>query len=394
MGAKSRKRKARRIAWTPHHAPIYAPPGSITVDPAAPKPVIRVIAYGPDQFIDQPIRKPEQIRDFLHTYPVTWVNVDGLGDAEVIKQLGEIFTLHRLALEDVAHVRQRAKVDEFNDHLFIVARMIDRSADRIGTEQLSMFLGKNFVLTFQERAGDCLDAIRQRAKDKRGRVRDAGPDYLAYSILDAVVDEYFPILEADGDRLEQLEDSVLTDPGPMVAAQVHQIKRELLVLRRGIWPLREAIGALQRGASSLITAETRLYLRDCHDHTFQVLDLVEVYRELSSGLIEMYMTSVSYRMNEIMKVLTIIATIFIPLTFVVGIYGMNFDPETSIWSMPELRSRYGYPIVMAVMALIAGGMLLYFWRKGWLRSQNKVNGQEHNGTRASGDRDAGAPHAG
>ena len=377
MGAKQRKRKARRIKWAPHHTPIYAPPGSITVHPEASKPVIRVIAYGPDQFIDQPIRKPEQIRECLNQYPVTWVNVDGLGDAEVIKQLGEIFNLHRLALEDVVHVRQRAKVDEFDNYLFIVARMIDRSLDRIGTEQLSMFLGKNFVLTFQERAGDCLDAIRDRAKNKRGRLREAGPDYLAYSILDAVVDEYFPILETDGDRLEQLEDSVLTDPGPTVAAQVHQIKRELLVLRRGIWPLREAIGALQRGDSTLISAETRLYLRDCHDHTFQVLDLVEVYRELSSGLIEMYMTSVSYRMNEIMKVLTIIATIFIPLTFVVGIYGMNFDPDSSPWNMPELRSRYGYPIVMAVMALIVCGMMLYFWRKGWLRSQAKANSESH-----------------
>lgn len=372
MGAKHRKRKLRKIKWTPHRSPIYAPPGSITVDPAAPKPVIRAIAYGPDQFIDQPIRKPEQIREYLQAYPVTWVNVDGLGDAEVIKQLGEVFKLHRLALEDVVHVHQRAKVDEFDNYLFIVARMIDRSADRIGTEQLSMFLGKNFVLTFQERAGDCLDAIRQRAKDKRGRVRDSGPDYLAYSILDAVVDEYFPILEADGDRLEHLEDAVLADPGPAVAAQVHQIKRELLVLRRGIWPLREAIGALLRGSSPLISAETRLYVRDCHDHTFQVLDLVEVYRELSSGLIEMYMTSVSYRMNEIMKVLTIIATIFIPLTFIVGIYGMNFDPETSPWNLPELRSRYGYPIVMGLMALIAGVMLLYFWRKGWLGSQTRA----------------------
>lgn len=389
MGAKHRQRKARRIKWIDHRAPIYAPPGSITVDPQAPKPVIRVIAYGPDQFVDQAIRKPEQIREFLHAYPVIWVNVDGLGDAEVIKQIGEIFNLHRLALEDVVHVRQRAKVDEFDQYLFIVARMIDRSGERIGTEQLSMFLGRNFVLTFQERAGDCLDAIRQRAKDKRGRLRESGPDYLAYSILDAVVDEYFPILEADGDRLEHLEDSVLTDPGPAVAAQVHQIKRELLVLRRGIWPLREAIGALQRGSSTLISAETRLYLRDCHDHTFQVLDLVEVYRELSSGLLEMYMTSVSYRMNEIMKVLTIIATIFIPLTFVVGIYGMNFDPDTSVWNMPELRSKYGYPIVMAAMALIAGGMMLYFWRKGWLRSANKIGETAGNGAKDNRTEDSG-----
>lgn len=368
MSGKSRKKKRMRMKWIPHHAPMYAPPGTLSVDPEASKPMIRVIAYGPDTFVDQPVQRTEQIKDLLNKHPVTWVNVDGLGDAETIRVIGEMFSLHRLALEDVVHVRQRAKVDEFADHLFIVARMIDRNNGRLGTEQLSMFLGKDFVITFQERTGDCLDAIRARAKEKRGRVRDAGADYLAYAILDAVVDEYFPVLEAHGDRLEQLEDLVLANPAPGTAMQVHEIKRELLVLRRAIWPLRDAVSVLQRGTSPLISTETRLYLRDCNDHTFQVMDLVEVYRELSSGLIEMYMTSASHRMNDIMKVLTIIATIFIPLTFIVGIYGMNFSRDASKWNMPELYWEYGYPLVMLLMAGIAGGMVLYFWRKGWLTS--------------------------
>lgn len=362
------KKRPMHVQWTAH-APVYAPPGTITIDPEAPKPVIRVIAFGPDMFIDQPISDPRTIVDFLHKYPVTWVNVDGLGDAETIRTIGEIFSIHRLALEDVVHVRQRAKVDEYPEHLYIVARMIDRSAERLNTEQLSMFLGKDYVLTFQEYPGDCLDAIRNRLKEHRGRVRDASADYLTYTILDAVVDEYFPILEAHGDRLEELEDRVLANPDPVLSAQVHQIKRELVVLRRGIWPLREAIAALLRGSSPLFSTETRLYLRDCHDHTFQVLDLVEVYRELSAGLIEMYLTSVGYHMNQIMKVLTIIATIFIPLTFIVGIYGMNFE------HMPELTQRWGYPAVMIVMALIAGGMLLYFWRKGWMTTPEKIESE-------------------
>jgi magnesium transporter len=284
-----------------------------------------------------------------------------LGDAETIRAIGEVFALHRLALEDVAHVRQRPKVDRFPDHIYTVARMIDRQNGRLGTEQLSMFLGRDYVITFQERPGDCLDAIRDRLRNNVGRTREYGPDSLMSSILDAVVDEYFPVVESLGDHLEELEDDVLANPGPPLAMRVHEIKRDLLVLRRAMWPQREALSTLERAETELIKPGTRFYLRDCQDHTFQILDLIEVYRELSSGLIEMYMTGVSYRLNQVMKVLTIIATIFIPLTFIVGVYGMNFD------YMPELRSRWGYPIVMLIMAMIAGGMMMYFWRKGWLR---------------------------
>ena len=340
--------------------PPHSPPGTLTVDPEALKPTIRIIAYGPDAFVDHPIEDPHQIKECLHKYPVTWVNVDGLGDLETLKVIGEIFGLHRLALEDVVHVRQRPKVDEYENQLYIVARMIDQLNGRLATDQLSMFLGKDYVLTFQQRPGDCLDAIRLHAKEKRGRIRDAGADYLAYAILDAVVDEYFPVLEADGDRLEDLEDNVLIRPETTLARQVHETKRDLLVLRRAIWPLREAVSVLQRGTSPLITNETRFYFRDCYDHTIQVLDLIEIYRELCSGLIEMYMTAVSHRMNEIIKVLTIISTLFIPLTFIVGLYGMNFD------FMPELHWRWGYPVVLMLMAGVTLCMLFFFWRKGWI----------------------------
>ncbi|MCI0365664.1 MAG: magnesium/cobalt transporter CorA [Phycisphaerales bacterium] len=357
-------RSQKTAIWTVDRpAPLYEPPGTLSVSPSAPRPSIRVIAYGPDKVIDQPIDDPRDIAKGLHRLPVTWVNVDGLGDVETIRALGEIFGLHKLALEDVVHVGQRPKVDEFDQCLYIVARMIDRHDGKLDTEQLSMFLGPDYVITFQERPGDCLDAIRLRIKEGRGRIRQAGADYLSYCILDAVIDDYFPVLESVGDKLERLEDETLENPQPSCAAGVHLIKRDLLLLRRAMWPLREAVSSLQRGTSPLIKDETRLYFRDCYDHTVQVLDLVEVYRELCTSLIEMYMTSISHRMNQIIKVLTIISTIFIPLTFIAGVYGMNFENQ------PEFGWKWAYPVVLAVMAAIGLGMLFMFWKRGWLRRE-------------------------
>jgi magnesium transporter len=346
--------------------PRHAPPGTISPPPDAAPPSIRVIAYSRDNAVDVRIDDPRDITKYLHAHPVTWVNVDGLGDPAVIKTIGEIFDIHRLALEDVAHVRQRPKLDEYPQHLYIVARMLERVEGRLATDQLSMFLGKDYVLTFQERLGDCFDEIRQRIGAGTGLLRSAGPDLLAYAILDAVVDDYYPMLEADGDALEELEDELLGDPSPTRAVAVHEIKRDLLVLRRAVWPLREALSAMHRGVSPLITAETRIYLRDCYDHTVQLIDLIEVYRDLATSLTELYMTSISHRMNEIMKVLTIISTIFIPLSFIASVYGMNFT------HMPEIPWRFGYPFALGLMGLTALGMLTYFWRKGWLRRQPAV----------------------
>jgi magnesium transporter len=363
--APNASRRKRRKAWARRSAP-GAPPGTLLPDPEAPPPVIRVIAYGPDACTEQTVESPALVRAFLQAWPVTWVNVEGLGDATVIRQLGDLFGLHRLALEDVINVHQRAKVEQYGDHHFIVTRMV-RLGERLETEQVSLFLGRNFVLTFQEGLpGDCLEPVRDRLRQGHGRIREAGADYLAYALLDAVIDSYFPVLEEYGERLETLEQELITRPVPGLIPPIHDIKRALLALRRALWPQREALNVLLRDELPLITPETRLHLRDCYDHTVQLIDLMETYRELSSDLMEMYLSSVSNRTNEIMRVLTIIATLFIPLTFLAGIYGMNFDPEVSPWNMPELKWYWGYPFALAVMALVAISQLLFFRRRGWL----------------------------
>jgi magnesium transporter len=238
--------------------------------------------------------------------------------------------------------------------------------ERLESEQISIFVGKNFVLTFQEREGDCFEPVRERIRAGRGRIRKEGPDYLTYAIIDAVVDNYFPILEHYGERIEGLEAEVITSTTDETIAKIHDIKRDLLSLRRAIWPKREALSALSREPQPVFSDETRVYLRDCYDHTVQLMDMVETYRELASGLMDVYLTSVSNRMNEVMKVLTIIATIFIPLGFVAGVYGMNFNQETSAFNMPELGWKYGYLYCLGLMAVIAAGLLVYFRRKGWL----------------------------
>jgi magnesium transporter len=338
----------------------------LIVDPEASHPSVRILAYGPDDLLEREIRDPRQLHDVLGKWPVLWVDVEGLGDAETIHALGEIFGLHGLALEDVVNVHQRPKIEQYGDYFFIVARMLTLG-ERLETEQLSLFLGKHFVLTFQEgRPGDCLEIIRERIRQKRGHIREAGIDYLAYALLDALVDCYFPILEEYGERLEAFEDEILSRPHADTVARVHEIKRNLLTVRRAVWPLREIFNTLLRDETPLVTAETRFYVRDCYDHVTQIIDLVETYRELGSDLIDVHLSSVSNRTNEIMRVLTVIATIFIPLTFIAGIYGMNFNTDVSPWNMPELNWYWGYPFSLVVMTLVAFGQLFFFWRRGWL----------------------------
>jgi magnesium transporter len=315
------------------------------------------------------------LTDILGKWPAVWVNVDGLGDTSVISQLGELFDVHRLALEDVVNVHQRAKVEPYDDHLFVIAHMI-QAGEHLGTEQVSFFIGENYLLTFQERAGDCFDMVRQRIRAGRGRIRHAGASYLAYALLDALIDAYFPVLEVYGERIEALESELLTEPDAEMAGRIHAIKRDLLVLRRAIWPHREAIKTLLRDDSPFITDETRIYLRDCYDHVIQLLDLVETYRELASGLLDIYLSSLSNRMNEVMKVLTIFAAIFIPLTFIAGLYGMNFE------RMPELRWSWGYPMALMVMAALTVSLLVFFRRKGWIGRGRKT---------PSGDAQGGPP---
>ncbi len=345
------KKKSRR-------PPPGSAPGVLTIDPTAVKSVIRVLSYGPAGYVERTLAALGELDGLCGVHPVTWVNVDGLGDNAVLAELARIYHLHPLAVADVANVPQRAKVEVYGDQLFIVSRMIERRAS-LEAEQLSIFVGKNFVLTFQETHGDCFDPIRARIRGGSGRIRGAGPDYLAWALLDAVVDYYFPVLEAYSERLEVLEDKLLARPDPDLVAKIHRVRRDLLMMRRSIWPMREAIGVLYRDPLPLIADETRLYFRDCHDHTTQIIDLLETNRELGADLTELYLSSISNRLNEVMKVLAIIATIFMPLSFIAGVYGMNFHV------LPELHWRYGYPFALALMAATAGFMIWWFWRRGW-----------------------------
>jgi len=293
---------------------------------------------------------------------VAWIDVQGLADLDLLRALGAGLGLHPLALEDVVSFGQRPKVEDYDTHLFVIARMPEQG-DTITTDQTSLFLRRDLVLTFQEHYGDCLDGVRERLRKGKGIMRRSGPDYLAYAILDAITDGFFPVLESLGERLETLETEVVTRPGRSSLEKIHRAKRDLLTLRRAIWPLRDAINGLTREEHELVAHPTRVYLRDCYDHAVQGLDMVETYRELAAGLMDIYISTLSQRLNEVMKVLTIIATIFIPLTFVAGVYGMNFR------HMPELEWRYGYPLVMLLMGAMAAGMVVYFARKGWLGSR-------------------------
>jgi magnesium transporter len=346
------------------HTPGSAP-GSLIADPRAPRPVIRVLAYGPGEFHEEEIQSAHKLSDLVGRWPVLWVNVSGLGDAGTIDEIGRIFSFHLLALEDVLSVQQRPKVEEYGNYLFLVARIMSLSRS-LESEQISLFLAKDFVVTFQERSTDCFDLIRERIREGQERIRQHASDYLAYVLLDAVVDSYFPVLEEYGERLEGLEDEVVSATSAETIAEIHQAKRDLLTLRRALWPLREAVSSLLRERTSLFSDETRVYLRDCYDHSVQIIDVVETYRETVSGLLDVYLSSLSNRMNGIMKVLTMIATIFMPLSFIVGVYGMNFNPAKSPWNMPELEWYWGYPYALGVMFLVVAGMLVFFRRKGWL----------------------------
>jgi len=303
-------------------------------------------------------RKTEKIK--IPT--VTWINIDGLQEVGVVEKIGTHFGVHPLILEDILHTGQRPKAEDLGDYLFIVLKMIyhDENEDEIMGEQVSLILGQNYVISFQEREGDIFNPIRERIRNGKGRIRKAGADYLAYALIDAIVDHYFVILEKLGEKIESLEEELVTNPIPETLQMIHTLKRNLIFLRKSVWPLREVISGLERGESPLITEPTGIYLRDVYDHTIQVIDTIETFRDMVSGMLDIYLSSLSNRMNEVMKVLTIIATIFIPLTFIVGIYGMNFK------FMPELEWHWGYPTALIIMLLLVGFMLLYFRRKKWL----------------------------
>lgn len=340
-------------------------PGVVHDDPQSPPPRIHVIAYGPDSCEESDLESVDEIEDWLDKHPVTWVNVDGLGNAALIEQLGDRFDIHKLVREDIVHVHQRAKVEDFFNHLFIVARMVTMN-DRLVNEQVSMIVREGLVLTFQEFPGDCLDLVRQRIREHHGRIRESGSDYLAYALLDAILDGYFPVLEAYGERLNEIEDELTYRASAQAITEIHRIRSDLYLLSRSIWSHRDAVNVLMRETTSLIENETRVYLRDCFDHVIQITDVTEMCRAITSDLRDYHFSQISTRQNEVMKVLTIMATVFIPLSFVAGLYGMNFDPARSPWNMPELKWFYGYPFALGLMASIATVLMGYFWYRGWL----------------------------
>jgi magnesium transporter len=326
------------------------------------QPRITLIDYDGDHFLEKVVASVEECFPFNETSTVTWINIDGVHDAGVIEKLGRAFGLHPLIQEDIMTTSQRPKLDDLETSIYVVSRMVELSGDgkEIITEQLSLIFGRNFVLSFQERPGDMFDPVRERIRHGKGRIRKLGPDYLAYALLDAVVDHYFVVLETVGERIETLEDELVADPRQETLHTIHILKREMLFFRKSVWPLREVVAALERTESSLIQPSTNIFLRDVYDHVIQAIDNVETFRDMLSGMLETYLSSVSNRMNQVMKILTIISTIFIPLTFLVGVYGMNFE------HMPELKWRFGYFLVWGIMIAVGGGLIYFFKRKKWL----------------------------
>lgn len=371
-------------------------PGLLTVDPEAESTTIRVIAFGSaisnvssnpgfhasaaaahasnaygnvngnacGDITEKVINHVDELRPFLASKQNIWIDVTGLGSQSTLQAIADLLHLHPLAMEDVVHVHQRAKVDEFPDSLFVVSRMFDGD-DAHQSEQISFFLLDHVLLTFQERPGDCWDPVRQRIRHRRGKICDTGVDYLLYALLDSVIDSYFPVMERLAEHVDELELAITEQLITGQMRQIHDLRGQLLSLRKAIRPHREMINELIRDSNPHISQETRVHLRDCYDHVIQVLESVDTYRELTSDLRDFYLSSVSNSMNEVMKVLTIISTIFIPLSFIAGVYGMNFDTDLP-WNMPELHWEYGYIFSLALMALVAFGLLVYFRRRRWI----------------------------
>ena len=358
-----------RRHWDYHYDKVGMMPGTLVIDEDASPTEMTLIDYSIEAASRKKLRSPEEAANYLDSESISWIDLQGLGNEDMLNRLGNVFHLHPLVLEDVVNVPQRPKIEFYNDQLLIITRMVmltskhdeqNEEAPEFESEQLSFVLGKNYLLTVQEELQqDCLDPVRHRIRQNQGLIRREGADYLAYALLDAVIDAYFPVLEEYGEYIESLEDEVIFNPTRQTVQKIYRIRRELMSLRRSIWPQRNALSQLVRDGSELIRPEVRIYLQDCYDHVVQVLDILETYRELTANLMDVYLSSVSNRMNEVMKTLTVISSIFIPLTFIVGVYGMNFV------NMPELQYEWGYPLCWAVMIAIALYLSYYFWRKGW-----------------------------
>lgn len=339
-----------------------APPGTIVYSgkDSTEKVKITLIEYNETKFIEKSFYDFSQCLEAVDPGMIKWINVDGIHDVELIETIGKHFNIHSLTLEDIAHTNQRSKFEDYDTYVVSIMKMIYYDSE-IRSEQLSVILMEGMVISFQEiHGGDAFDMIRTRLRQGKGRVRKMGADYLAYALLDAVVDCYFNILEKFGDRIELLEEELMDAPSKQTLKQLHHMKREMIFLRKAVWPMRELINNLERSETELIKPGTDIYLRDLHDHSVRVIDTVETFRDLLSGMMDIYLSSVSNRMNEVMKVLTIITTIFVPVTFIVGVYGMNFD------YMPELHSTWGYPLTWLVIIITIVSLLIYFRRQKWM----------------------------
>ncbi|MFH1652978.1 MAG: magnesium/cobalt transporter CorA [Pseudomonadota bacterium] len=320
---------------------------------------ITIFDYNDAAYEEKKIHNIEDCKEFLDKPSVKWINVNGIHDVGIIEKIGAIFNIHPLVLEDILHTDQRPKMEDYEEYIFSVLRMLTLNKN-VDFEQVSLLLCKNCVITFQEKEGDVFDNARERIRNGKGRMRKMGADYLYYSLIDAVVDNYFVVLEEIGDKIESIETTLISVTTPALLKDIHRLKRLMIVLRKSVWPLRELIGGLQRSESPLIGESIFIYFRDVYDHTIQIIDAVETYRDILSGMLDMYLTTISNKMNSIMKVLTIIATIFIPLTFIAGVYGMNFE------YMPELKWKYGYPFALAIMLSVVVVMLIFFRKKKWI----------------------------
>jgi magnesium transporter len=367
--------KLRFKKWK--HAPPGTSPGAINIPENALQPVVTSFEYNELSFEEKKLPDVKAIRQFLDVSPekVHWIHIRGFGDKAFFEQLADCFGIHRLQMEDVINVYQRPKAEEYKDYLFLISRVLSETDGVLVNDQISIFTGKNYVISIQDKYEDVFDPVRERIRQGKGYMRKYGSDYLAYSLMDTVLDNFFPLLEKTGERLDQLEDELIENPSREAMNRILRIKRDLIVMRRAIWAERDKVNDIIRSGFPMIADSTKIFFRDSYDHCIQILDLVESYKEVSASLMDVYMSSVSNRLNQVMKVLTIISTIFIPLTFIVGLYGMNFahtDPVTGNHlplNMPELYSPYGYVGVIIVMVVIVIFQLIFFYRKGWLTSK-------------------------
>jgi magnesium transporter len=327
---------------------------------------MHLIDYTDADYYEKKLATAGDCRPFLEKPTVTWIHVHGSVTGGALEEFGDMFGLHALALEDVLNTGQRPKLEDYDSQLFIVVNRPVLTDLTALTEQVSLFVGENFLVSFHAGVEDPFEPVRERLRNHVGRIRTRNSDYLLYALLDVIIDEGFPILEALGEEIEFLEEQLLDVAKRETLNRIHEIKREMLLLRRMLWPQREVLDLLVQAESDLIHGDARVYFRDCYDHTIQIMDLLETYRDMTASMVEVYLSSVSNRLNEVMRLLTVIATIFIPLTFIVGVYGMNFGQNSqSPWAMPELNWYYGYPLLWLVMIVIGGGMLVAFKRRGW-----------------------------